>query len=92
MDKQYLIVNRKGAGEKRLEISFYQYLMTERDPYKKDNITLFANEAFNDRTFPKQSEDYDEVSRHLEMNTDYLPSLTIFDEAWEIYQARYQEK
>ena len=92
MDKQYLIVNRKGAGEKRLEISFYQYLMTERDPYKKDNITLFANEAFNDRTFQKQSEDYDEVSRHLEMNTDYLPSLTIFDEAWEIYQARYQEK
>ena len=75
-----------------MEISFYQYLMTERDPYKKDDITLFANEAFSDRTFPKQSEDYDEVSRHLEMNGDYLPSLTIFDEAWEIYQARYQEK
>ena len=75
-----------------MEMSFYQYLMTERDPYKKDDITLFANEAFNDRMFPKQSEDYDEVSRHLEMNADYLPSLTIFDEAWEIYQARYQEK
>jgi len=75
-----------------MEMSFYQYLMTERDPYKKDDITLFANEAFNDRMFPKQSEDYDEVSRHLEMNADYLPSLTIFDEAWEIYQERYQEK
>lgn len=75
-----------------MEMSFYQYLMTERDPYKKDDITLFANEAFNDRTFPKQSEDYDEVSRHLELNVDYLPSLTIFDEAWEIYQARYSEK
>ena len=76
----------------KMEISFYQYLMTERDPYKKDDITLFANEAFNDRMFPKQSEDYDEVSRHLEMNADYLPSLTIFDEAREIYQERYQEK
>jgi len=75
-----------------MEMSFYQYLMTERDPYKKDEITLFANEAFHDGLFPKQSEDYDEVSRHLEMNADYLPSMMIFDEAWERYQALHSEK
>ncbi len=75
-----------------MEMSFYQYLMTERDPYKKDDITLFANEAFKDRTFPKQSEDYDEVSRHLELSGDYLPSMTIFDEAWERYQVLHSEK
>lgn len=75
-----------------MEMSFYQYLMTERDPYKKDEITLFANSAFNDRTFPKQSIDYDEVSRHLELNTSYLPSMTIFDDAWEIYQSRHSER
>ncbi len=75
-----------------MEMSFYQYLMTERDPYKKDEITLFANAAFNDRIFPKQSEDYDEVSTHLELNADYLPSMTIFDEAWERYIINHSEK
>lgn len=75
-----------------MEMSFYHYLMTERDPYKKDEITLFANEAFKDQIFPKQSEDYDEVSRHLEMYGDYLPSLTIFDEAWQRYLDNYSEK
>lgn len=75
-----------------MELSFYHYLMTERDPYKRDELTLFANEAFNDSLFPKQSEDYDEVSRHLEMNTDYLPSMTIFDDAWQKYLDNYSEK
>lgn len=67
-------------------MSFYQYLMTERDPYKQDDITKFANAAFSDSQFPKQSKDYDEISRHLELNTDYLPSLTIFDDAWQSYR------
>lgn len=42
--------------------------------------------------FPKQSEDYDEVSRHLEMNADYLPSMMIFDEAWRRYLEKHSEK
>ena len=75
-----------------METSFYKYLMTERDPHKNDDITLFANDAFNDRIFPKQSEDYDEVSRHLEMNGDYLPSMTIFDKAWQQYIDYHSEK
>lgn len=75
-----------------METSFYHYLMTERDPHKQDDITLFANAAFNDRIFPKQSEDYDEVSRHLEMNTDYLPSMMTFDEAWQRYLDKHSEK
>ncbi|MDN6194973.1 MAG: YozE family protein [Atopostipes suicloacalis] len=75
-----------------MKMSFYQYLMTERDPYNQDDITLFANAAFSDRLFPKQSENYDEISSHLEMNTDYLPSMTIFDDSWENYQKYYQEK
>lgn len=75
-----------------MEMSFYHYLMTERDPYKRDEITLFANHAFKDRIFPKHSEDYDEVSSHLELNADYLPSMTIFDEAWQRYIDFHSEK
>lgn len=69
-------------------MSFYQYLMTERDPYKQDELTLFANNAFADSMFPKHSANYDEISNYLEMNADYLPSMIIFDDAWTIYQHR----
>lgn len=71
--------------------SFYHYLMTERDPNKKDDITLFANEAELDDSFPKQSEDYHEVSQYLEMNGHYLPTMTIFDEAWNRYKEKNEE-
>lgn len=75
-----------------MEMSFYQYLMTERDPYKQDPITHFANDAFKDSMFPKHSEDYYEISRYLEMNAHYLPSMTIFDEAWDVYLSIHSKK
>ena len=71
-----------------MRTSFYHYLMTERDPHKKDTITLFANDAYLDVGFPKQSDDYQKISHYLELNGDYLPEMSIFDEAWE----RYLEK
>ncbi|MBA9027691.1 uncharacterized protein YozE (UPF0346 family) [Peribacillus huizhouensis] len=64
---------------------FYTYLMKYRQPKEVDEITKFANEAFNDHTFPKQSNNYDELSRYLEMNGHYLRSMAIFDEAWDEY-------
>lgn len=66
--------------------SFYHYLMTERDGNTKDPITVFANAAFRDTDFPKQSKDYHEISHYLEMYGTYLDSMTIFDDAWERYQ------
>lgn len=69
-----------------LRDSFYHYLMTQRKPADADEIEQFANNAFYDSTFPKQSTDFDEISQYLEENADYLPSMTIFDAAWEKYQ------
>lgn len=65
--------------------SFYRYLMTQRNPSAADEVQQFANNAFLDSTFPKQSEDFDEISKYLEENADYLPSMTIFDTAWQRY-------
>lgn len=70
--------------------SFYHYLMTERDPKRKDAVTEFANAAQYDGTFPKQSTEYNEISQYLEMNGSYLPSMTVFDAAWEKYQETSQ--
>ncbi|KRN58873.1 YozE family protein [Limosilactobacillus secaliphilus] len=65
--------------------SFYHYLMTQRQPDHPTDIEQFANNAFFDTTFPKQSQDFDEISKYLEETADYLPSMTIFDEAWQKY-------
>ncbi|MFC6181960.1 YozE family protein [Lactiplantibacillus daowaiensis] len=67
--------------------TFYQYLMTQRNPDSTESVAEFANNAFFDQAFPKQSQDFDEVSQYLELNAGYLPSMTIFDDAWQQYLA-----
>lgn len=64
--------------------SFYQYLLTLRSPHQTP-IAQFANHAAKDPQFPKHSEDYQELSAYLEMDVDYLETMTIFDDIWEIY-------
>lgn len=68
--------------------SFYEFLMTQRQPNNSDEIAQFANNAFLDHSFPKHAKSYDELSSYLEMNGNYLPSMMIFDEAFDIYQAQ----
>ena len=77
--------NRAKRGIRSMQRPFYHYLMTERDPHKRDVVTLFANAVYLDDSFPKQSEDYHEISHYLELNGTYLEEMTTFDKAWEIY-------
>ncbi|MCC7665979.1 YozE family protein [Liquorilactobacillus satsumensis] len=65
--------------------SFYQFLMTERNPNSSDEVAQFANNAFYDQGFPKQADDYETLSQYLELNGNYLPTMTIFDQAWQMY-------
>jgi uncharacterized protein YozE (UPF0346 family) len=67
--------------------SFYQWLMTQRKTEHADEIQQFANNAWLDTTFPKQSQDFDEISQYLEENAAYLLSMSTFDEAWQQYLA-----
>ncbi len=64
--------------------SFYHYLMTLKGP-AKDPRTDFAMKRPKIFSFPKQTEDYHELSSYLEMNADYLSNMDIFDELWEKY-------
>ncbi|MGX6444072.1 YozE family protein [Neobacillus sp. K501] len=65
--------------------SFYHFLMKYRHPAPKDEISRFANHAYLDHSFPKTSKDYHDISSYLEFNAQYLESMTVFDEAWELY-------
>ena len=66
--------------------SFYHYLMKYREEPPRDEIAAFANAAFMDHSFPKEADEYDILSRYLEMDVDYLPSMSVFDTAWEKYE------
>ncbi|APS42060.1 MULTISPECIES: YozE family protein [Weissella] len=66
---------------------FFQWLMTQRNPTTADEVENFANAAFYDTQFPKQSDNFDLISRYLEENATYLHSMSIFDQAWSMYQA-----
>ncbi|CCI81558.1 YozE family protein [Lactobacillus hominis] len=65
--------------------SFYRFLMTQKDPDSINDVAQFANNAQNDSQFPKQEQDYEKLSEYLELNAPYLPSMTIFDEAYQMY-------
>ncbi|MFC0274320.1 YozE family protein [Metabacillus herbersteinensis] len=72
--------------------SFYHYLMKYRQSKAKDSIAAFANDAFLDHSFPKSSTNYDQLSRYLEMNGHYLESMSIFDDAWELYRSEEDKR
>ncbi|MFJ8529099.1 YozE family protein [Bacillus sp. NPDC094106] len=64
--------------------SFYHYMMKHRASLIKNEISDLAEAMYDDLSFPKQSEDYDEISSYLELS-GLLGSMSIFDEAWELY-------
>ncbi|RMC25174.1 MULTISPECIES: YozE family protein [unclassified Lactobacillus] len=66
--------------------SFYRYLMTQRNNNSSSEIAQFANNAQNDQTFPKQEQDYEKLSNYLELNAGYLSSMSIFDDAYQMYR------
>lgn len=66
--------------------SFFEFLMTLRNPESVEPDAQFANNAFHDQSFPKQETDYEKLSEYLELNAGYLPSMTIFDETYEKYK------
>lgn len=70
--------------------SFYQFLMTLRNPNDHGELANFAQNAFLDQSFPQQATDFDALSRYLELNGGYLPSMSVFDHAYDLYQAHEQ--
>lgn len=65
--------------------SFYHYILTFKGGSHKLPETTFAENVGADIQFPKQSEDYHEISSYLEMSVDYLENMNFFDQLWEQY-------
>ena len=67
--------------------TFYEYLMTLRNPNDHSEIAEFAKNAFLDQSFPQHEKDYHRLSDYLELNGNYLPSMAVFDETYRAYEA-----
>lgn len=65
--------------------SFYSWLMTQRNPKSDAPVAFLADYAFEETDFPKQSTEFDEVSRFLEEVASFSFSMTDFDRIWEQY-------
>lgn len=59
-------------------------MMKHRASLISSEISGLAEAMYEDLSFPKQSEDYNEISTYLELS-GLLSSMFIFDEAWELY-------
>lgn len=69
--------------------TFYTYVLTYRGGSVAEDATHFAEAAFHDSQFPKQSTDYDELSSYIEMLSDDALTTRTFDELWESYVSKY---
>ena len=57
--------------------SFYTWLMTERNPKSTAPKAILADLVFHESTFPKHTDDFDEISRYLEEHADFPLILVI---------------
>ena len=70
---------------KEMRRSFYAWLMTQRNPKSNEPVAILADLAFEDLSFPKYTDDFDEVSRYLEDGASFSFNLGQFDQIWEEY-------
>lgn len=68
--------------------SFYHYVLTYRGGEWADNKVKFAESMFIDHGFPKQSEDFDELSNYIELQSDEYMTIQAFDELWDLYELK----
>ncbi|MBJ8349893.1 MULTISPECIES: YozE family protein [Streptococcus] len=65
--------------------SFYTWLMSQRNPKSNAPLAILADHVFEESDFPKQTSDFDRISRFLEEEASFSFPLNEFDLIWEEY-------
>ena len=65
--------------------------MTQRNPKSNEPVAILADLAFEDLSFPKYTDDFDEVSRYLEDGASFSFNLGQFDQIWEEYVGHWSD-
>ncbi|MCZ0716790.1 YozE family protein [Aerococcus kribbianus] len=68
--------------------SFYHFSQTLRNSAKigQDPEATLAELIFKDSDFPKYSQDFQEISDYIELNSRYSDYVASFDAMWEKYR------
>ncbi|MFS1663168.1 YozE family protein [Streptococcus sp. zg-JUN1979] len=66
--------------------SFYTWLMTHRHSNADTALARLADLVFEDVAFPRQSHDFETISRYLEDNVYGSFNLSDFDAIWDMYE------
>lgn len=69
-----------------MQATFYHFIMKHVNHSAKDPLSRLANTIQKDDSFPKHTQEFDEISRYMEQNSLYTKLMPIFDEAWIKYQ------
>lgn len=67
--------------------SFYQFVLTYRGA--NDAFGQFAEAVFDDHSFPKRADTFEELSAYVEMQADAWMTTSVFDTLWDVYQTKY---
>lgn len=67
--------------------SFYSWLMTQRNPKSDTPTAVLADLVFEDSSFPKHTDDFNQISSYLEDQAVFSFNLVQFDQIWEDYLA-----
>lgn len=76
---------RRRKGSEKVKKSFYAFVLTFRGGDITDAKTKFAEAAFLDHSFPKQSTDFEELSSYIETLSDDALTTASFDALWSLY-------
>ncbi|CEG22684.1 hypothetical protein BN1080_01617 [Planococcus massiliensis] len=66
--------------------SFYQFALKYRGKLDADDFSEFAESMFLDHSFPKASEDFEELSRYIEERAHPVLKASTFDAIWDEYR------
>ena len=67
--------------------SFYQFALKYRGKVHPDEFSRFADAMFLDHSFPKNSEDFEDLSRYIEEKAHPVMKASTFDAMWDEYIA-----
>ncbi len=67
--------------------SFFTWLMTQRNPKSQEPVAFLADMVFEETTFPKHTDSFDDISSYLEDEASFYFNLSEFDKIWEDYLA-----
>ena len=70
-----------------MDRSFYQFALKYRGKIVADDFSRFADSMFLDHSFPKNSRDFDQLSKYIEEKAHPVMKASTFDEMWEEYTA-----